>query len=237
MGSLHEVGRNEDVYEPDAGRLMKAGSKLVFGDSHLHSNGRHTKSHLEIGFKFHPKGYQPTRTIRRMGLFGNSMNLDIKPMEANQKFEAYTVLADNAKITAFEPHMHAAGVRMCMETISGATMSTETLSCVGYDHSWVRIYNYADDAAPLLPKGTILRITGTFDNTPARNWSGLGHRSIDNMMNQLGEVQYLTDEEFQKEMAHRREALHIKPGQGVVGCPLCASVPAATAASSTNGAP
>src|SRR5437870_9850153 len=163
-------------------------------------------------------------------------------MEANQRIEAYSTLTENTKMVVFEPHMHAAGVRMCLDAIWGATI--QTLSCAGYNHSWVRIYTYADDAAPLLPKGTILRVTGYFDNTPAnrnvadpRNWSGLGHRSIDNMMNQLGEVQYLTDEEFQKEMARRREALHIKPGQGVVGCPLCASVPAATAASSTNGAP
>jgi hypothetical protein len=125
--------------------------------------------------------------------------------------------------------MHAAGVRMCLDAIWGAGVAFETLSCVGYDHSWVRIYTFAADAAPLLPKGTILRITGTFDNTPVnknvadpRNWSGLGHRSIDNMMNQLGEIDYLTDEEFEQEMAKRRARLSLKDGQGVSGCPLCA---------------
>src|SRR5207244_8721489 len=83
----------------------------------------------------------------------------------------------------------------------------------------VRIYTYADDAAPLLPRGTILRITGTFDNTPGnrnvadpRNWSGLGHRSIDNMMNQLGETQLLSDEEFRAEMVKRVKALGLKDG-------------------------
>jgi hypothetical protein len=236
----HEVGRNPDIFDPDAGRLLRAGSKLVFSSAHLHSNGRDTKSHIDIAFKFHPKGYQPRKTIRRMGLFGNSMNLDIRPMEANQKFQAFTVLADNAKIVAFEPHMHAAGVRMCLDAIWGAGVSFETLSCVGYDHSWVRIYTFADDAAPLLPKGTILRITGTFDNTPAnknvadpRNWSGLGHRSIDNMMNQLGEIQYLTDEDFQREMVQRRIKLGLKERQSVLGCPLCgtAKLPPTTTAS------
>jgi hypothetical protein len=229
VSALHEVGRNEDVFDPEAGPLMKAGSKLTFGmTNHLHSNGRDTRAHLEIGFKFHPKGYRPTKTIRQMGLFGNSLNLDIKPMEANQKFSAYTVLQENAKILAFEPHMHAAGVRMCMDAIWGAGVAFETLSCVGYDHSWVRTYNFADDAMPLLPKGAILRITGSFDNTPSnknvadpRNWSGLGHRSIDNMMNQLGPVQLLTDDEFQREMAQRRERLHLKPGDKVIGCPMC----------------
>jgi hypothetical protein len=177
-----------------------------------------------------------------MGLFGNSMNLDIKGMEANQQFQAFTVLADNAKIIAFEPHMHAAGVRMCLDAIWGAGVAFETLSCVGYDHSWVRIYTFADDAAPLLPKGTILRITGTFDNTPAnknvadpRNWSGLGHRSIDNMMNQLGEVQLLTDEEFEREMVERRQQLGLKEGQSVLGCPLCGQRRRTTATTTTAG--
>jgi hypothetical protein len=224
----HEVGRNPDVFDPDAAPLLRAGSRLVFGSTHLHSNGRDTKSVVQIGFKLHPKGYKPTRIVRKMGLFGNSPNLDIRPMQADQKFEAYALLPDNAKIVAFEPHMHAAGVRMCLDAIWGAGVSFETLSCVGYDHSWVRIYTFADDVAPLLPRGTILRITGYFDNSPSnknvsdpRNWSGMGHRSIDNMMNQLGEVQYLTDQEFEQEMTARREKLGLKEGQTVLGCPLC----------------
>jgi hypothetical protein len=79
-----------------------------------------------------------------------------------------------------------------------------------------------------LPKGTILRVTGYFDNTPAnknivdpRNWSGLGHRSIDNMMINIGRTIALTDEEFQQEMAQRRQKLNLAEGQTVLGCPLC----------------
>jgi hypothetical protein len=99
----HEVGRNADIFEPNAGRLLKAGSKLRFRSAHLHAAGKDATSHIEIGFKLHPKGYVPTQKVRRTGLFGNSLNLDIKPMEANQQFQAFTVLAENAKIIAFEP--------------------------------------------------------------------------------------------------------------------------------------
>lgn len=228
----HEVGRNADVFDPDAGRLLSVGSKADLFSTHLHASSEDAKAHIEIGFTLHPKGYKPTRSVGQMGLFGNSMNLDIKPMEANQEFEAFTVLERNWKIVSYEPHMHAAGVRMCMDAIWGRTNQIDTLSCVGYDHSWVRIYNFADDATPLLPKGTILRMRGYFDNTPTnrnvadpRNWSGLGHRSIDNMMNHLGEVVYLTDEEFEDEMSKRRDTLDLKPGQTVIGCPLCGAKP------------
>jgi hypothetical protein len=222
---IHEVGRNADFFDPEAGRLLKAGSKLVFPSIHVHAAGADTKARVDFGFKFHPKGYEPKKRVRGLDVTA-TLDLDIRPMEANQKIEAFTTLNNNVKMLVFEPHMHAAGVRMCLDAIWGSTV--QTLSCAGYNHGWVRVYSYADDAAPLLPKGTILRVTGYFDNTPAnrnvvdpRNWSGLGHRSIDNMMINIGQVIVLSDEELQQEMARRRQTLHLKEGQPVLGCPLC----------------
>ena len=98
---------------------------------------RPTKAHVEFGFKFHPKGYQPKQAGSRTGHHG-TLDLDIKGMQANQRIEAYSTLTENMKMIVFEPHMHAAGVRMCLDAISGATV--ETLSCAGYNHGWVRIY-------------------------------------------------------------------------------------------------
>ena len=146
-------------------------------------------------------------------------------------------------MTVYEPHMHAAGVRMCLDAIWNNTI--ETLSCAGYNHNWVRVYTFEDDYAPLLPKGTILRITGYFDNTPTnpnvsdpRNWSGLGHRSIDNMMINIGQAVFLNDDEFVEEMATRRERLGLQPGETVIGCPLCgyADVPALAPATDDDDA-
>ena len=69
----------------------------------------------------------------------------------------------------------------------------QTLNCVGYDHNWVKQYVYADDAAPLLPKGTILHLIAFLDTTSAnpnladaRNWAGGGRRSVANMFINLG---------------------------------------------------
>ena len=64
-------------------------------------------------------------------------------MEAGQKVEAFMTLTQNTKVTVFEPHMHAAAVRMCFDAIFGSRM--ETLSCSGYDHSWVRAYQATAD--------------------------------------------------------------------------------------------
>ena len=223
---IHEVGRNADTFDPRAGRLLRADSRIVTDSVHLHSNGRDTKAHLEIGFKLHPKGYKPTlRPSASRGL-GNGLDISIRPMEANQQLHAYTVLQENTKITSFEPHLHAPGARMCLEAIWGAVI--ETLSCVGYDHNWVRAYEYTEDSAPLLPKGTILHIIGFMDNSPSnknvpdpRNWQGSGNRSVANMFIDLGQGVALSDAEFQGEMAKRRDKLKLTRNDNVIGCPLC----------------
>jgi hypothetical protein len=222
---VHEVGRNADVFNPDAGKLLRAGSRVGFPNVHMHANGKDTTGHLEVAFTFHPKGYQPKMIERTMTI--GTGDIDIRGMESGKKIESFQTLTQPTKITVFEPHMHAAAVRMCLDAIWGSRI--ETLSCSGYDHSWVRSYQYADDWTPLLPRGTILRVTGYYDNTPAnrnvvdpRNWSGLGHRSIDNMNILIMQAVTLTDEKFQEEVAARRERLKLKPGQDAPGCPLCA---------------
>jgi mono/diheme cytochrome c family protein len=235
---IHEVGRNADVFPPEAGRLLAANSVLDLSAGHLHSNGRETKAHLEFGFKFFPKGYKPL--YRRSSLsLGNGNDIDVKPNQANQELHAYAVLQENTKIIAFEPHLHAPGVRMCLEAIWG--MNIQQLSCVGYDHNWVKQYLYADDAAPLLPKGTIVHLIGFLDTTPAnrnpadpRNWAGGGRRSVANMFIDLGYSVALTDEQFQAEMAKRRANMKSRNDYDI-GCPLCWAPAAPQPQPSTGG--
>ena len=89
---IHEVGRNADVFPPEAGRLLAAHSSLTLSAGHLHSNGRETKAHLEFGFKFFPKDYKPIYK-RSPTLLGNGNDLDVKPNQAGQEIHAYATLA------------------------------------------------------------------------------------------------------------------------------------------------
>ena len=221
---VHEVGRNADVFNPEAGRLMAAGATLVFNNNHLHANGADTRAHLDVGFKFHPSGYEPTLKEQRVSWA--IVDIDLEAMDADQQLESFFVVPEPLKMTIFEPHLHAPGVRMCLEAIWGRTR--EMLNCAGYDHGWVRVYTYEDDAAPLLPQGTILRLVGYFNNSPSnpnvpdpRNWSGDGQRSVDQMFINLARGIYLTDEQFEEEVAARREKLGLERGDMIAGCPLC----------------
>jgi hypothetical protein len=235
---IHEVGRNADIFPPEAGRLLAANSSLALTAGHIHSNGRETKAHLEFAFKFFPKGYQPLYKRSSLRL-GNGIDIDVMPNQAKQELHSYMTLTENTKIIAFEPHLHAPGVRMCLEASWGYNI--QTLSCVGYDHNWVKQYVYDDDSAPLLPKGTIVHLIGFLDTTAAnknpadpRNWFGGGRRSIANMFIDLGYSVALTDEQFQAEMA-RRQAKMKSRNDYDIGCPLCWA-PAAPKAPVPTGA-
>ena len=239
IGGPHEVGRNGQTFDAQAGRMLPAGAQLVWPSIHMHANGEQTTANLRVAYRFHPRGYEPTRRLGDL-TFGNG-EIDLDPMTPGQEVDMYTTLRNNIKLTTFEPHMHASGVRMCIEAIWGGR--TETLNCAGYDHNWVKVYHYDDDAAPLLPKGTLIKVTSYFDTTPSnknvvdpRNWQGLGHRSIDNMSIIIASPIVMTDEEFAEEMQMRRERLDLATGESVLGCPLCGfdELPAAARPAAQN---
>jgi hypothetical protein len=236
---IHEVGRNADIFPPESGRLLAAGSSLALTAGHIHSNGRETKAHLEFAFKFFPVGYKPIYKRSSLRL-GDGIDIDVLPNQAGQQLHSYAVLTENTKIIAFEPHLHAPGVRMCLEASWGYVI--ETLSCVGYDHNWVKQYVYDDDSAPLLPKGTVVHLIGFLDTTAAnknpadeRNWFGGGRRSIANMFIDLGYSVALTDQQFQAEMAKRRANMRSRNDYDI-GCPLCWAPPVAPKPVATGAA-
>ena len=237
---IHEVGRNPDIFPPEAGRLLQKNSSLALSAYHWHSNGRETKAHLEFGFRFFPAGYKPLYKRSTLRL-GNGIDLDVKPDKAGQELHSYATLQEHTKIIAFEPHLHAPGVRMCLEAIWGHNILT--LNCVGYDHNWVKQYVYEDDKAPLLPKGTIVHLIGFLDTTkenknPAdsRNWAGGGRRSIANMFIDLGYSVSLTEDQFQAEMAKRRAKMKSRNDYDI-GCPLCWAPPVQATPTTATRAP
>jgi hypothetical protein len=76
---------------------------------------------------------------------------------------------------------------MCLEAVY-PDGRIETINCAKHNFAWMLVYNYQESAAPLLPAGTILHTIGWHDNSSAnkynpdaRNWTGFGNRSIDDM--------------------------------------------------------
>jgi hypothetical protein len=90
----------------------------------------------------------------------------------------------------------------------------------GTSHS---TYLFEDEVMPLLPKGTVLVLTGWYDNTAANpvnpdpdQWVIYGRRSVDDMSHMWIGATYLSDEDFEYLKAQRPEVLLEDGGEGEI---------------------
>ena len=207
-------GKNAEVYPEGSGVLLQKGQRARLS-YHLHSIGEATKAEVEIGIKLYPKGYVPKHIRWSRQLAQPTTPIDI-PADSVSRSDGYTILHKPARLIAFQPHMHNLGKRQCLEVIyptSGTRTSTEMLNCANFNNNWHLTYNYAEDAQPLLPAGTMLHNIQWHDNTKAnpraldpKNWVGDGQRTIDEMgFFWIGWVE-LTDEEYNTQLEARKAA-------------------------------
>jgi hypothetical protein len=214
----YALGKNGDVFPPDSGRLIKAGTKINF-NLHLNPRGEETPVSVKLGLKVYPKGRVPTYVAFTQHM-GDAPDLDI-PAGQLSRHDGYFRLSKPALLASFQPHMHNRGKAQCIEAIYPDLRSdsarpgparVETISCVSnYQFGWHITYPYADDVAPLLPEGTIVHVISWHDNTSAnkwnpnpKNWVGYGQRSIDEMSFAWVTLTYLEQDDFDRRVAARR---------------------------------
>lgn len=204
------VGKIGDVFRPNTGKLLKAGSQISY-DIHYHSVGEEISDQTDVGIWFYPKGEVPKYRVyaQVMGTRQAMDTLDIPPGEATVH-HAYIPLRLPARLENYQPHMHVRGTAMSMEAIF-PDGSVKMLNHVGnFDFNWHVNYVYTEDSAPVLPQGTIIHLTAWHDNTasnPANpdptQWIGWGQRSFDDMYHAHVNVTYLTQEDYEQIVTDR----------------------------------
>jgi hypothetical protein len=210
---LHEyaVGKYGDIFGDNTGRLLKKGTRLRY-DMHYFAIGSEQHNKTTIAFKFYPKGVTPKYQVRSQNI-RNIPNDELEvPPNTVVRTDGYFRLPRAARVDAFQPHMHMRGRGMTVEAIDPTTNRTQILSSVDhFDFNWHINYVYADDAAPLLPAGTVLHLIGLHDNTAAnrRNpdpnmWVGFGERSVDDMLQVWLNIVYLDDAEYKRLVDERK---------------------------------
>ncbi|MEE2635851.1 MAG: cytochrome c [Acidobacteriota bacterium] len=210
--SEYALGKTGDVHPDGTGRLIEAGTKLRW-NMHYSANpaGEDATDRTSIALWLYPNGYEPKHPLVRRSV-GSVTDLDLPPGASQVRTDGYTFLEDNVRLTVFQPHLHNLGKRQCLEAIY-QDGRVQTLSCANWDFGWHIAYNYADDAQPLLPKGTVLHVISWHDNSTAnrwaadpRNWVGWGNRSTDEMSFSHISWFTLSDEEYQEQLNTRLAA-------------------------------
>ncbi len=205
-------GKNAEVYTGDSGVLLQAGKKAMV-TYHLHSVGEETDAMIEVAMKLFPEGYVPKHIRWSKQLAQPTSDIDI-PGGTVARIDGYVVMHKAARILSFQPHMHIRGKRQCLELIyptGGAAAKTEMISCTNFSYNWHLNYTYSDDAAPLIPAGTMLHVITWHDNSPSnranpdpKNWVGDGQRTIDEMGFAWIGWYDMTDEEYKAELETRK---------------------------------
>ncbi|HKT80266.1 MAG TPA: cytochrome c [Vicinamibacterales bacterium] len=203
------VGKQGEIMRPGSGKLLLPGSRFTW-DIHYSNGGEDVNSVVEMGIYFYPKGQEP-KYRQTLTNFGTGC-CDIKPNQISIH-QGMRTLTRAARIESVQPHMHLRGKAMSMEAIL-PNGQRQMLSYINdFNFNWHNSYVYADDVAPLLPKGTVIVTTSWYDNTTAKKsnpdplqWVGYGDRTVDEMGHMWVNLTYMSDADFDAEVAARKAA-------------------------------
>jgi hypothetical protein len=116
-------------------------------------------------------------------------------------------------------HLRGKGMQMTAILPNGRSQVLSRVS--DFNFNWHNNYVYADDSAPLLPKGTVIAVKSWWDNTSANRanpdpdqWVGWGDRTVDEMAHAWVNVTYMNDEDFEAAVAERKTRAQSTDGGG-----------------------
>ena len=206
------VGKEGELMRPDSGRLLMPNSRVAF-DVHYASTNEDVTDAVEMGVYFYPKGQEPKYRQNLISVGSSGENLDIPPNSIASS-QGFFVLPRAARIESFQPHMHLRGKGQTLEAILPTGQSVVLSVVDDFNFNWHNSYIYADDVAPLLPKGTVLKVTSWHDNTAANKanpdpdvWVGYGDRTVDEMNHVWISITYMDEPDYLAEVEARRAKL------------------------------
>ena len=169
-------------------RNWPPGSRPKF-QIHYTPNGTAAEDRSRLGSDLADR--EPKHVVQVTGIA--NPRLSIPPGAENHEVKASRTLPADVTIYAFFPHMHLRGKAFRYEAVFPDGHSQLLLDVPRYDFNWQLSYRLAEPIE--LPKGTVLNLTGWYDNSknnpanpdPTRTvkW---GPQTFDEMM--LGYIEY-----------------------------------------------
>jgi hypothetical protein len=151
-------GQPAEILRPGEGKLIKAGSDIVF-EVHYTPNGKATTDQTKLGLVF---AKTPPKE-RVLTLSASNGTFKIPAGDANYRVDASFEVRKDVKLVAVHPHMHARGKSFEYRIVFPDGKSETILSVPAYNWHWQLWYDLAEPMD--LPPGTKIECTAHFDNS------------------------------------------------------------------------
>jgi hypothetical protein len=146
------------VIQPGQGRLIKAGSDVVF-QLHYTANGKPNQDKTKVGIVFCKDA--PKERVMSIGAVNGKFT--IPAGDPNYRVDSEFELGTDVKMTAMLPHMHLRGKDFEYRLIFPTGETQTVLRVPRYDFNWQLWYEPKENI--LLPKGTKVACTAHYDNS------------------------------------------------------------------------
>lgn len=211
------VGKGGDLFPESTGMLIQPEGRISWNLHYFPIDEVVENERAVSAVWLYPEGYVPEYETVGEERFTADMGGDMPwagdiviPPNSVKVQQGVHVLDQPALVSSFRPHMHMRGREQSLEAIYPDGRREMLGRVDNYSHFWQISYEFADDAAPLLPRGTVLLITTLWDNTAAnpinpdpRQWVIFGQRGVDEMSHVWLGMTYLTDEQFERLSSQR----------------------------------
>ena len=157
-------GKLYDLFGPEAAKLIKAGSTIVFG-MHYHPYGKVEKDRSKIGLWFARDAFE----YRMHSSVVADPKLRIPPGQRAYLSAGEYTFDEDSEITAMKPHMHYRGNDMEYKVVFPDGREQIVLYVPEYDFNWQT--NYELKNSVFVPAGSKMIVTAHFDNSPTNPWN------------------------------------------------------------------
>ncbi len=157
-------GTVPDLMKPGQGKLVKAGSDIVF-QLHWTANGKEATDKAKLGLVF----AKTTPTERVFTLAATNGRFEIPAGAPNHQVDSKITLYEDTVLEALVPHMHVRGKAFTMRAVLPDGQIKNLLDVPHYDFNWQHTYRLAEPMK--LPKGTRIEASAWYDNSPNNKYN------------------------------------------------------------------
>ena len=160
----YEPGYKPAAWGEGRAKLMRKGGSVVF-EIHYNPSGKALTDYSELGIYF----AKQTPRERVMTITPADAGLAIPAGNANYASHVTATLTHEVKLVSLQPHMHLRGKAFEITAAYPDGKRDTLLRVPRYDFNWQTTYFLAKPI--VLPKGTVLEYTATFDNSPSNRYN------------------------------------------------------------------